>query len=148
MWKSGSVAGLKDRYCIVGVGETAYTRHSGRSTRSMGAEALRNAIADAGLAPEDVNGMLSYHANDSTTALALSQDLGIRLDFYMDCSGGGSSTEALVGLACGAIEAGMCHTVAVFRSMNGYSEARMGGSLAAGRPAASVVAGAALETMP
>ena len=101
----------------------------------MGAEAVRNAMTDAGLAPDDVNGMLSYHANDSTTSLALAQDLGIRPDFYMDCSGGGSSTEALVGLACGAIEAGMCHTVAIFRSMNGYSEARMGGTPAAGRPA-------------
>jgi acetyl-CoA acetyltransferase len=114
----------------------------------MGAEAVRNAVADAGLGPADVDGMLSYHANDSTSALALSQDLGIRLDFYMDCSGGGSSTEALVGLACGAIEAGMCHSVAIFRSMNGYSEARMGGSLAAGRPAPSVVAGGALESVP
>ncbi len=142
------MAGLKDKYCIVGVGETGYTRHSGRSTRSMGAEAVRRAVTDAGLHPDDVNGMLSYHANDSTTSLALSQDLGMRLDFYMDCSGGGSSTEALVGLACGAIEAGMCHTVAIFRSMNGYCEARMGGSPAASRPAGPVVAGAALETLP
>ena len=142
------MGGLKDKYCIVGVGETAYTRHSGRSTRSMGAEALRRAVTDAGLHPDDVNGMLSYHTGDSTTSLALSQDLGMRLDFYMDCSGGGSSTEALVGLAIGAIEAGMCHTVAIFRSMNGYSEARMGGSPAAARPAGTVVAGAALEVLP
>ena len=40
----------------------------------------------------------------------------------------------------------MCHTVAIFRSMNGYSEARMGGTPAAGRPAAAVVAGAGLES--
>ena len=114
----------------------------------MGAEAVRNAIRDAGLTPDGVNGMLSYHSNDSATSLALAQDLGIRPDFYMDCSGGGSSTEALVGLACGAIEAGMCHTVAIFRSMNGYSEARMGGNPAAGRPAAGVVAAAGLDNLP
>jgi acetyl-CoA acetyltransferase len=46
----------------------------------------------------------------------------------MDVLGGGSSTEALVGLATGAIEAGMCHTVAIFRSMNGYSDFRIGGT--------------------
>ncbi len=46
----------------------------------------------------------------------------------MDVVGGGSSTEALVGLAMGAIEAGMCHTVALFRSMNGYSDFRIGGT--------------------
>ena len=114
----------------------------------MGADAVRKAIVDAGLQPVDIDGMLSYHSNDSATSQALAHDLGIRLDFYMDCSGGGSSTEALVGLACGAIEAGMCHTVAIFRSMNGYSEARMGGNPASSRPATSVVAGAALETTP
>ena len=114
----------------------------------MGAEALRNAMGDAGLGPDDVNGLLSYHSNDSTSSVALAQDLGIRPDFYMDCSGGGSTTEALIGLACGAIEAGMCHTVAIFRSMNGYSESRIGGTPAAGRPAATVVAGATLDTLP
>ncbi len=142
------MTGLKDKYCIVGVGETPYSRHSGRSTRSMGAEALRNAMADAALDPDEVDGMLSYHANDSTTSLALAQDVGIRPDFYMDCSGGGSSTEALVGLAIGAIEAGMCHTVAIFRSMNGYSEARMGGTPAGGRRRAQVVAGGGLDNVP
>src|SRR5260370_21756904 len=46
----------------------------------------------------------------------------------MDVLGGGSSTEALIGLAMGAIEAGMCETVALFRSMNGYTEVRIGGT--------------------
>jgi acetyl-CoA acetyltransferase len=112
----------------------------------MGAEALRNAMADAGLGSDEVNGMLSYHSNDSIPSIALAQDVGIRPDFYMDCSGGGSSTEALVGLAIGAIEAGMCHTVAIFRSMNGYSQARMGGTPTASRSGGAVVAGAGLES--
>ncbi len=38
----------------------------------------------------------------------------------MDVVGGGSSTEALVGIAIGLIEAGCCKTVAIFRSMNGF----------------------------
>ena len=52
----------------------------------------------------------------------------------MDVMGGGSSTEALVGLAMGAIEAGMCNTVAIYRSMNGYSEFRIGGRARAAQP--------------
>ena len=121
---------LQDRYCIVGVGETDYSRGSGRSTRALATEAILNAMADAGLTPKDVDGMLSYHGGDSTTSSALAYDMGIRLNFYMDCSGGGSSSEALVGLAIGAIEAGMCETVAIFRSMNGYSQVRIGGTRA------------------
>jgi acetyl-CoA acetyltransferase len=136
---------LTDKYCIVGVGETGYSKNSGMTTRAMGAIAIRNAILDAGLTAADVNGVMSYHGGDSTVAPEIASDLGIRLDFYMDCSGGGSSTEALIGLAIGAIEGGMCETVAIFRSMNGYSEIRIGGT---GRRAATPVSGSQLLQRP
>ena len=119
---------LREKYAVVGVGETTYTRGSGRSTRALGAWAVKNAIEDAGLKPSDVDGMLSYQSGDSTFAPFIAGDLGIRLNFYMDVFGGGSSTEALVGLAIGAIEAGMCQTVAIFRAMNGFSQIRIGGT--------------------
>jgi acetyl-CoA acetyltransferase len=119
---------LRDKYCIVGVGETEYSRNSGRTTRAMAVEAIRKAMLDAGLQPADVDGMMSYQSGDSTPANWVASDLGLRLNFYMDVFGGGSSTEALVGLAMGAIEAGMCNTVALFRSMNGYTEFRIGGT--------------------
>ena len=102
---------LRDKYCIVGVGETEYSRNSGRTTRAMAVEAVRKAMNDAGLQPSDVDGMMSYQNGDSTFANWVAPDLGIRLNFYMDVVGGGSSTEALIGLAMGAIEAGMCNTV-------------------------------------
>ena len=111
----------------------------------MGAEAIRRAMDDAGLASGDVDGMLSYHGGDSTPSTSIMYDLGLRPNFYMDCSGGGSSTEALVGLAMGAIEAGMADTVAVFRSMNGYSQIRIGGT---GARAASAVSGLELMIRP
>ena len=119
---------LRGRYAIVGIGETGYTRGSGMTTRALGATAVRAAIEDAGLTPADIDGMLSYSGNDSTPSTAIAGDLGIRLDFYMDCQGGGSSTEALVGIAMGVIEAGLCRTVAIFRAMNGYSQVRIGGT--------------------
>ena len=40
---------LKDKYCIVGIGETEYSRSSKRSTRAMAVDAIKNAMADAGL---------------------------------------------------------------------------------------------------
>ena len=136
---------LRDRYCIAGVGETEYSRSSGRTTRAMAVEAVRAAMRDAGLAPRDVDGMMSYQSNDSTPSNWVASDLGIRLNFYMDVLGGGSSTEALVGLAMGAIEAGMCRTVALFRSMNGYTEFRIGGT---GVRAAAPVRGLDLAQRP
>ena len=99
---------LRDKYAIVGVGETTYTRGSDKTTRALGTWAVRNAILDAGLKPSDIDGMLDYSGGDSTRATFIAGDLGIRLNFYMDVVGGGSSTEALVGIAIGVIEAGMC----------------------------------------
>jgi len=100
---------------------------------------------DAGLNSQEVDGMLSYHGGDSTPSTSIMYDLGLKPNFYMDCSGGGSSTEALIGLAMGAIEAGMCDTVAVFRSMNGYSNIRIGGT---GARAASAISGLDLMKRP
>src|SRR5436309_450376 len=119
---------LRDKYAIVGVGETTYTRGSGITTRALGTWAVRNAILDAGLKPSDIDGMLDYSGGDSTSATFISGDLGLRLNYYMDVVGGGSSTEALVGIAIGLIEAGCCKTVAIFRSMNGFSQVRIGGT--------------------
>src|SRR5881397_4383069 len=140
-----ATSSLRDKYCIVGVVETEYSRHSGRTTRAMAVEAIRKAILDAGLRASDVDGMMSYQNGDSTPSNWVAPDLGIRLNFYMDVIGGGSSTEALIGLAMGAIEAGMCKTVALFRSMNGYSEVRIGGT---GRRAATPVGGSQLLSRP
>src|SRR5499426_1699751 len=142
---AGPMKSLSDKYCIVGVGETEYSRNSGRTTRALAVEAVRKAILDAGLTARDVDGMMSYQNGDSTFAPFVAPDLGIRLNFYMDVVGGGSSTEALIGLAMGAIEAGMCKTVALFRSMNGYTEFRIGGT---GARAAQPVRGPDLALVP
>jgi acetyl-CoA acetyltransferase len=119
---------LRDKYAIAGVGETTYTRGSDKTTRGLATWAIRNALADAGLKPSDVDGMLSYSGNDSTFSTFIAGDLGIRLNFYMDVHGGGSSTEALIGIAIGVMEAGMCKAVVIFRAMNGFSQVRIGGT--------------------
>ena len=119
---------LRDKYAIIGVGETTYMRGSGKTTRALATWAVRNAIADSGLRPADIDGMLSYQSGNSTFSPFVAGDLGIRLNFYMDVFGGGSSTEALVGIAMGLIEAGMCKVVVIFRAMNGYSQVRIGGT--------------------
>jgi len=130
---------LRDKYAIIGVGETAYTRGMGRTTRWMATQAVRRAMDDAGIKAGAIDGMLSYQVNDSTPSPVVSADLGIRLNFFMDVMGGGSSTEALIGIAIGVIEAGMCNTVVVFRSMNGFTGVRMG---ATGRAAPALSGGA------
>jgi acetyl-CoA acetyltransferase len=119
---------LSGKYAIVGIGDTPYVRGSGMSTRAMAVRAVRAALDDAGLSPKDVDGFLSFNWFDSNSSPTIAGDLGIHLKFHMDAFGGGSSLEALIGLAMGAIEVGMCRTVVIWRSMNGYSGVRPGGS--------------------
>ena len=133
---------LRGKYAIVGVGETEYMRGSGCTTRHLGTRAVKAAMDDAGLHAGQVDGMLSYSYNDSTPSPIIAGDLGIRLNFHMDVYGGGSSIEALIGIAIGVIEAGMCNTVAIYRAMNGYSQVRIGGT--GGRGARAGLSGESL----
>jgi acetyl-CoA acetyltransferase len=51
------VSPIKDSVAIVGVGTTAYSRESGRTSASLVIEACIAAIRDAGLAKEDIDGL-------------------------------------------------------------------------------------------
>ena len=120
---------LRGKYSIVGVGETEYSRNSGRTTRSMGAEAVKHAIADSGLDIDSTSwGAICYQVNDAANSEQIFGDLGVRLDYQLDTWGGGSSSETLIGAAIGIIEAGLCDAMVVYRTMNGYTEMRIGGT--------------------
>jgi len=120
---------LRNKYAIVGIGQTEFSRNSGRTTRRMGAEAVRQAIADSGLSRKDTSwGITCYQSNDAAGSEQIASDVGIRLDYQLDAVGGGSSTETLISLAIGAIEAGQCDAMIIFRTMNGYTENRIGGT--------------------
>ena len=49
---------LREKCAITGVGETAYSRGSGKSVWRLQLEASLNAIADAGLTPKDIDGVI------------------------------------------------------------------------------------------
>ena len=114
-------------------------RPSGRTTLSMACEAIRKAMDDAGLKPEDIDGMTSYQAFDSAPSPQVATALGMRLSYEVDIIGGGSSTEALVAQAIGLMEAGYCRNMVIFRSMNGRSGVRMGGQATGGAAAVESV---------
>ena len=51
---------LRDRACITGVGQTDYSKQSGRSVQVLALQAARAAIADAGLKPNEIDAILPY----------------------------------------------------------------------------------------
>ncbi|MFQ5700086.1 MAG: thiolase [Myxococcota bacterium] len=110
----------------MGVGESAWSRHSGRTPLTLGLQAAQQALADAGLSPRDVDGYLSYAEGDSADGLHLASGLGVRPSYTSEIVGGGASAEFLVSTAAAAIDAGLCSTVLCYRAMNGRSGRRFG----------------------
>ena len=49
---------LRDQTCIVGIGETAYTRGTPKSALELALEASMSAIADAGIVPEAIDAVI------------------------------------------------------------------------------------------
>ncbi len=116
---------------ITGIGRTAFTRRSGRTTLAMAAEACRTAVADAGLTMADVDGMIAFQAGDSVGPLSVSRAIGIpELAWNIDVLGGGNVVANIVATAGAAIDAGLCRAVLVYRSLNGRSGYRFGTSTA------------------
>ena len=74
---------IKDKYAIVGVGYTPQGRVPGRTSLSFHLEASANAIKDAGLNKNDVDGFICYRhfpaASDENdlTPNFIAQNLGI-----------------------------------------------------------------------
>ena len=74
---------IKEKYAIVGVGYTPQGRIPGRTELSFQLEAIINAIDDAGLTKEDIDGLICYRhfspASDSyeVTPYMVAQHLGI-----------------------------------------------------------------------
>ena len=118
--------GLKDQGTIVGVGETEYSRDSGRTELSLAVEAAKKAVADAGLSPKDIDGIVKFSV-DSTSQGELAACLGIPyLRFYGELGPLGGAACGLVLQAVLAVSRGVANHVLVFRSVNGRSGRRYG----------------------
>jgi acetyl-CoA acetyltransferase len=110
---------LKDKACIVGVGHTEYSRDSGRSEMSLACEAIRRAMNDAGMRPEDIDGIVKY-SMDNNDPVFLAKNLRIpRLNFFAETLyGGGGGPVGSVVLAAMAVATGQAQAVVAFRAMN------------------------------
>ena len=109
---------------IVGVGETAYTKRSGRSEQSLAAEAAWNAVRDAGIEGADIDGIVpflyaSVSAEDLAAALGC-DDLG----FVGAVPMGGAATVAGLTLADWALRSGRASYVLLCVARNGNSGRR------------------------
>lgn len=117
---------VRDRTAIVGIGQTEFSRNSGRDELDMACEAIKNAVEDAGLTLDDVDGLESFTL-ERTSMPTLAGALGIpNLRFTSEISFGGGACCANVMHAAAAVATGVADCVVCFRSLNEASGHRYG----------------------
>lgn len=106
---------------IVGVGETEYALKDPRPPSALALEAVRRALADAGIDPTDVDGFVT-EANrmpHAAPADEIAQRLGVkerRFTAHLGLAGSGNVGAPL--LARGAIESGLAEIVVVYYAIS------------------------------
>jgi len=104
---------LKDKACVSGIGETAYMRGSTKTAFELQIESSLNAIADAGLTPKDIDGVIPIGIV-SGTADDFIENFGIPdLRFSALIPHGGASPVMALQCAAAAVAAGACNHVLI-----------------------------------
>ncbi|HEX6877216.1 MAG TPA: lipid-transfer protein [Nocardioidaceae bacterium] len=118
--------GIDGQAAIVGIGATEFSKNSGRSELQLSAEATRAALADAGLTPGDVDGLVTF-TMDTSSEIALARELGIpELRFFSRVNYGGGAACGTVLHAAMAVATGVADVVVCYRGFNERSGSRFG----------------------
>src|SRR5437763_1400948 len=120
------MTGLSGRAAIAGIGQTPFTKDSGRSELQLACEAVKAALDDAGLAPADVDGFVTFTL-DSSEEMEIGRNLGIdEVSFFTRVPYGGGAAAATVMQAAMAVATGVAEVVVVYRAFNERSGMRFG----------------------
>ena len=105
---------LKDRYAIVGIGQSPIGKVPELSDYGLQLTAVKNALDDAGLKKQDIDGLITHSHLLGAVRVhhqRVAERLGINTDFGLSVSSGGATSGLMVQVAIAAIEAGFCTTV-------------------------------------
>jgi len=115
---------LNNEAAIVGIGQTDFSKNSGRSELQLAAECVKAAIADAGLKPSDIDGLTSFTL-DTSDEVEVARSVGIpQLSFYSQIPHGGGAAVGIVHQAAMAVATGAAKYVVGYRALNGRSGQR------------------------
>ena len=128
---------LLDKAAVAGIGATEFSKDSGRSALRLAVEACEAAIRDAGLDPRQIDGMVTFSA-DENPEIEVAKNLGIRdLTFFSRVHHGGGAACATVQQAALAVNAGVADYVVCYRAFNERSGRRFGAGVQSRTPLAT-----------
>jgi len=113
----------RGRTAIVGVAVTGIDSKPGFSAIELLAKAALMAIADAGLTPDDIDGVFSTLPEDPFSAMSVPEYLGIRPRVVDSTRTGGSAFQVQAMWAALALEAGLCDAALICYGSNQRSGA-------------------------
>jgi acetyl-CoA acetyltransferase len=117
---------LSGRAAIAGIGATEFSKDSGRSELQLSCEAILDALADAGLATKDVDGLVTF-TMDNSSEIAVARELGMGdLTFFSRINYGGGAACGTVQQAAMAVATGVADVVVCYRGFNERSGQRFG----------------------
>jgi acetyl-CoA acetyltransferase len=115
---------LKNEAALIGIGQTDFSKNSGRSELSLACEAVSAAIDDAGLKPSDIDGLTTF-ALDQNDEIEVARAVGIGdLHLFSRVPYGGGAAVSVIHQAAMAIATGSCKNVICYRALNGRSGQR------------------------
>ncbi|NDZ78942.1 lipid-transfer protein [Streptomyces sp. SID10853] len=118
--------GLSGAAAIAGIGATEFSKNSGRSELRLACEAVLAAVADAGLEPSDVDGLVTFTA-DTNSEIHIARNTGMgELTFFSRVGYGGGAACGTVQQAAMAIATGVAEVVVCYRAFNERSGERYG----------------------
>jgi acetyl-CoA acetyltransferase len=118
--------GLKDKAAIVGIGQTEFSKRSGRTELKLAIEAVGAALDDCGLSPQDVDGICIYTSENNPENDVIHNLGGGDLRFFSRIHYGGGAACAPIHQAAMAVASGAAEVVVCYRAMNERSEQRFG----------------------
>jgi len=120
------MSSLSGRAAIAGIGATEFSKDSGRSELQLACEAVRDALADAGLQPSDVDGLVTY-TMETNPEIEVARNLGMGdLKLFSRIHYGGGAPAATVHQAVMAVTTGVADVVVCYRAFNERSGRRFG----------------------
>jgi len=118
---------LGKQAAIAGIGQTEFSKESGRSELQLACEAVKAALDDAGLRPSAVDGLVTFTLDTSEEA-EVARSVGIpSLTFFARVPYGGGASAAVVMQAAMAVATGAADVVVCYRAFNERSGMRFGG---------------------